>query len=161
MRQAEETLELDPENPLRYWPHALLAWNYSKKEMYAEALAEADKSLAALAVLPAGRWVQYPLGVLGWVYAVSGRPAKAMELLDQVKSANDGWIDPAYVAMIHAGLGEPDRALEALDEAYEERSRGMTGLKVNPAFDSLRDHPGFQDLLRRMNFPEFEIPVSP
>ena len=84
-----------------------------------------------------------------------------MELLDQLKSANDGWIDPAYVAMIHAGLGETDRALEALDEAYEERSWQMCLLKVHPAFDSLRDHPRFQDLLRRMNFPEFEIPLSP
>ena len=77
-----------------------------------------------------------------------------MELLDQVKSANDGWIDPAYVAMIHAGLGETDRALEALDEAYEERSPQVVIVKMHPFFDSLRDDPRFQDLMRRMNFPE-------
>ena len=116
-----------------------------------EARAEADKSLAAL---PAERWIQYPLGVLGWVYAVSGKPAKAKEILDQLRSANDGWIDSGYVAMIHSGLGEMDRAFEALDNAYEERSWAMTVLSVHPAFDPLRADPRFQDLLRRMNFPE-------
>ena len=52
------------------------------------------------------------------------------------------------------GLSEKDPAFEWLNKAYEQRSFRLIFLKVFPTYDSLRDDPRFQDLLRRMNFPE-------
>jgi hypothetical protein len=40
-----------------------------------------------------------------------------------------------------------------LEQGYENRDRLMHIVNVFPFFDNLRDHPRFQDLLRRMNFP--------
>lgn len=35
-----------------------------------------------------------------------------------------------------------------------EREWGMDILMIDPSFDPLRDDPRFQNILRRMNFPE-------
>jgi hypothetical protein len=43
--------------------------------------------------------------------------------------------------------------MEWLERGYKERLWLMCVLKTEPTFDTLRDDPRFQDLLRRMNFP--------
>ena len=50
--------------------------------------------------------------------------------------------------------GESAEDVAALRNAYEQRAWGMWVLNADPWFDPLRSHPRFQDLLRRMNFPE-------
>jgi hypothetical protein len=41
-----------------------------------------------------------------------------------------------------------------LERAYTRHDSELLQLKVDPRLDSLRSSPRFQDLLRRMNFPE-------
>jgi hypothetical protein len=50
--------------------------------------------------------------------------------------------------------GEKELALEWLEKGFEMRDPNMPYISVPPAFDSLRDDPRFQDLLRRMNLPQ-------
>ena len=64
------------------------------------------------------------------------------------------FVPPFPIARLYAVAGENDRALEWLEKGYEERSPTMPYLGIIPIFDPLRDDPRFQDLLRRMNFPE-------
>jgi len=47
-----------------------------------------------------------------------------------------------------------EEALRWLEKAYEEHNYTVLYLRTWPAWDSLRDDPRFQDLLRRMNFPK-------
>ena len=54
------------------------------------------------------------------------------------------------LANIHAALGETERALDALDRAFDERSDHLPYVRVNPRLDGLRGHPRFQMLLERM-----------
>ncbi len=63
------------------------------------------------------------------------------------------YVGPRSVATWYACAGENDRALEWLERAYEARDPNMVGIGGHPLFDSLRDDPRFQDLLRRMNLP--------
>ena len=58
------------------------------------------------------------------------------------------------LATSYALLGETDQAMRWLEQAHQERRSQVASLKMNRLFDPLRDDPRFQDLLRRMNFPE-------
>ena len=58
------------------------------------------------------------------------------------------------VAMLYAPLGHPSEAIASLEKAYSARSAGMAYIKSSPVFDPIRSDPRFQDLIRRMNFPQ-------
>lgn len=60
------------------------------------------------------------------------------------------YVPAISIAEVYAGLGDKARALEWLEKAYEERSRKFSHLKVDPQWDSLREEPRFQDLVRRI-----------
>lgn len=51
-------------------------------------------------------------------------------------------------------LGEPDKALDLLEQAYAKRDYHVMYLKVHPNLDPLRRDPRFQDLLRRTSLAE-------
>jgi len=57
------------------------------------------------------------------------------------------------LATIYTGLGDRERALTALEQAYQEHDPYMIYLKVSPPLESLQSEPRFQALLRGMNFP--------
>jgi hypothetical protein len=48
------------------------------------------------------------------------------------------------------GLGEQDQAFEWFNKTFEENPYRISFIKVNPRFYSLRSHPRFTDLVRRM-----------
>jgi len=47
-------------------------------------------------------------------------------------------------------LGDKEQAFEYLNKAVEKRHSQMVMLNVEPAFDSLRDDPRFDELVRRV-----------
>ena len=49
-------------------------------------------------------------------------------------------------------VGDKDKALESLNEAFKYRSANITFLKSDPALDSLRGDPRFQELVHRAGF---------
>ena len=65
------------------------------------------------------------------------------------------------MSRIHAALGESNEAIDWLEIAFKQHGEWMVLLKVDPRFDSLRDDSRFQDLMRRMNFPEQTKTVVP
>ena len=58
------------------------------------------------------------------------------------------------IAAWSALIGEAEQAMTWLERAYEEREPGLIAAKVDPRLDPLRSDPRFQDLLRRIGFPE-------
>jgi serine/threonine protein kinase/Tfp pilus assembly protein PilF len=144
----QKTLAMD-EN--FYRAHSGLATAYLQKGMFEEAIAESQ-------------WVpdRYPIpsthAVFGRAYAMAGKTAEALEILDELKKVDENLRQKYDVskslATIYVALGEMDEALHWLEKAYEEGSANLVYLKVDPSFDAVRSDPRFQDLLRRMNFPE-------
>ena len=51
-------------------------------------------------------------------------------------------------------IGETDEAFAWLERGYREHDSLIVQLKANPLLDPLRADPRFQDLLRRIGFPE-------
>ncbi len=75
----------------------------------------------------------------------------ALRILEEVRGSA---MYPVGVAYVYATLGEADVAFEWLEKAYERRSMDLTVIRVNLVFDPLRSDPRFDDLLRRIGFPE-------
>jgi hypothetical protein len=54
---------------------------------------------------------------------------------------------------LYAGTGDTDAAFAALERAVDGRLDIVTGLKVDPLFDSLRADPRFRSLQARVGLP--------
>jgi len=92
---------------------------------------------------------------LAHAYAVAGRRDEARRTLAQLlQIAKQRYVPPVYIAKVYAGLGENAQALALLNQAFQERSDQLTGLRVDPAFDHLRADPRFVDLLRRVGLAQ-------
>ena len=75
---------------------------------------------------------------------------KVLEFTQRPDNPPETYGSPFGTSILYAQLGEKDRALECLEKAYEQRSLFMMEIAVEPAFDSLRPDPRFQDLLHRV-----------
>lgn len=58
---------------------------------------------------------------------------------------------PYGIAEIYACRGEKEQAFEWPEHAYVERDLGLTWLKIDTHFRSLRGDPRYKALLRKMN----------
>lgn len=141
-----KALELEPNfSGAHYW----LARAYLETARPAEALAEMKQWLA-LSDLK-----QETSPDLGWLYAVIGERQAAEQIMANLlrMQARENF-DPYDQARLTLALGRKEQALAWLEKAYQKHSTELMWLRVNPQFDSLRADPQFQDLLRRMRFPE-------
>jgi len=144
--QFEKALELDPNFFQAYW--GLGAADLYKSQ-HQSAIAAMEK-----AVQLSGRAPLF-LATLGEAYAAGGYSQEAQKILDQLQDvAKDRYVTPYGLAHIHAALGKKEDALHWLETAYQEHAVHMMCLKADPRFDDLRPDPRFQNLLRRMNFPQ-------
>jgi tetratricopeptide (TPR) repeat protein len=85
---------------------------------------------------------------------MAGKRQDAQAMLDKVQTYSEhDYVAPYFLAIIYAGLGQKDQALDCLEAAYRTHDGWLGFLKVDPALDPLRSDPRFQDLLRRMKFP--------
>ena len=95
------------------------------------------------------------LAELARAYALAGRAAEARQALaGLLAGAKRQYVSKGPIAAVYAAMGDKDQALAQLEQAYRDRSGSLAFLKVDPEMDSLRSEPRFQDLMRRMNFPQ-------
>ena len=141
IEQLRQTIDMDPNFQ---WAHRNLAWAYEQKKMYGAAITELQK----VRVLSNGEAGLY---ALGHAYAVAGKKNEALEIIEQLHTRSKSkFVAASSFAVVYAGLGEKDQALDWLEKSVNERDPAMTNLKVEPRFDNLRSDPRFVDLLRRM-----------
>ena len=108
--------------------------------------------------LPLERRVAFAMGAalcllsgLGHALAAAGRSGEAQALLDELTGMGARvWVPPYFPALVAAGLGQTEAAMEHLEEACRKRDPYLVWLKCDPRFDALRTQAGFQDLLRRV-----------
>jgi TolB-like protein/Flp pilus assembly protein TadD len=111
--------------------------------------AQALEQCEAMLQLP-GAEVQALVGK-GNAFAAWGRVKEARECLDRLRAlAREHYVSAYFLAEIHAGLGEAEDAIQWLDRACEERAVPVISLQVNPKFDCLRRHAGFQAIVHRV-----------
>ena len=129
--------------------HRLLGEVYEANRMYPEAVEEFRRAVA----LSNGA----PLDVagLGHAQAVSGNRAEAMKALYTLNElAKTRYVSSYDRLLIWVGVGENARAMDALEQAFQERSSALVKLKVDARLDPLRGNARFTDLVRRVGLPQ-------
>jgi serine/threonine protein kinase/Tfp pilus assembly protein PilF len=139
--QLKEALKMEPNFVLA---HMWLASVYTARQRFDEAIAECNNAAR----------LGHPITALegrGYVYAVAGKKNDVEQTIIELNRHLGGKaIQIESIAYMHIGLGEKDQAFACLEAEYAARSTALVSLKVNPAFDPLRDDPRFADFMRRM-----------
>jgi len=80
-----------------------------------------------------------------------GEPDEALDLLAELRrEAATRYVSPYDTAVLHACLGEPDRAFADLERAYGERLSTLMTLAMDRRLAPVRADPRFADLVRRV-----------
>ena len=179
VEQMLRTRELDPMSPSVL---QALGWCYYHARRFNESIETFKNMLEALPDFPYGlitySWVlrhtgetdeavkvaekaldlsgggQFYLSVLGSTYAAAGQQKEARAVLDRLgQMSAHSYVSPFHLSLIHLHLGERERALELLLEAYSIRDAWVVWLGVEPQFDPLRGEPAFEGILRDLRHP--------
>jgi serine/threonine-protein kinase len=87
--------------------------------------------------------------------AKSGAQGYWRQTLENYKeAAKSSYVPSVLVAEACVRVGDKQCAFEWLERGFEERDDLMINLKVQPAFDTLRSDPQFQNLIRRVGIPQ-------
>jgi TolB-like protein/Flp pilus assembly protein TadD len=108
-------------------------------------------SLNAAARLSGGN--SKALSYRGYLLATSGREKEARQVISTLRSiADERYLAPCAVALVHAGLRDVDQAFEWLDRSFQARDVHLVFLPVDVRWDSFRSDERFGNLMRRCGF---------
>jgi len=139
--QLKKIVDMDPN---WYLARMVLCQTYSFKGQFAEAIAECEKA-RGLDDDPA------VLSYLARAYVLSGKRDEGMKVVAQMHELARQRYVPAYgFGCVYAALGDKDQAFQWLERSFQDGGWEITFLKVDPAMDSLRSDPRFNDLVKRV-----------
>ena len=102
---------------------------------------------------------QKPTIGLAVTYARMGKRDEAMRAIRAVEARERReWVDPDFIALGYAGIGDRDHAMEWLETAFRKKAwslRALMGWDV-PWLRGVRDDPRFIDLKRRVMATTFK-----
>jgi eukaryotic-like serine/threonine-protein kinase len=144
LAQTQGTLELAPNLPLALLFSGMAYWGKGRYD-------DASSRFETL-VQVAGLGFK---GYLGYSYGKAGRNELALAILNELTAlSTTQYVASFQIALVLLGLGRIEETLAWLEKAFEERAGPwFPYIRQEALFDPLRDHPRFQHLVRRMNFP--------
>jgi len=145
----QEMLAMEPNFPAAHWNRGVIHMLHGQ---YEEALED-----LALAVEYSGG-MPSTLAIQAHALAKTGKESEALAIVVELEgrrgSTGRGYASPTLIAYVYEGLGRIEDALDWLEQAVEERDGWLVYVNSFPRFESLRDEPRFEDLLRRLALPE-------
>lgn len=174
IHSARRALQLDPVNSARY---AELAWTLSLDGQHVAALREVNRGLQlsprSLEALYTKAVLFLDAGVPDSAFAayvetmrLRGVPEDTLKRVTLVAYRRDGMngfltrllarraaggpMAHTWRAQLYTRVGDVDRALASLSEAYASRETALAWVNVDPAFATLRSDPRFKDIASRV-----------
>ena len=148
-QQLQQTIALDSTFQLA---HLWRAWVLEEQKQLAAARKEAETGVR----LSGGSSIY--ITALARIDALLGDRKSALALLGSLESGKHGYVPPYELAKVYLGLGDPERALDLLERAVQERAHSIAFVRVDPQLDGLRAHPRFLRLLTNL---KSETPRNP
>ena len=140
--QLEECLRMEPD-----FPDALLTLGFVHigAQNYSEAIEVLSRGLDRMPVA-------VNMGALAAVHARSGNRQQYEEITAKLKQmSKTHYVTPLAFTIARIGAGDIDGALDALQEAVEDRTIFADLVNVHPYYDPLRRSSRFDELLKTMS----------
>lgn len=147
-RAAQVIATLEERDGHSLFPHDMLGKIGLAKKAYADAISEFLSVTSAEPEKPDG-WA-----FLTYAYAQAGKRKEALATfakLDQL--GRKEYLAPYWMALAWTGLGDHDKAMTFLNEAYRIRSSNLASIQSDSLFDPMRSDPRFQELLHKIGLP--------
>jgi len=141
--EAKKLYELDKTFVRTY---RILRQSYSAKGMYAVAFEFFIKDRELQKEKPER------LELYKKIYQTEGYKAAEKKWLENVLLETEN-MNAGYKAVVYSGLKDKEKTLYWLEEAYKEKISGVILLKL-PNYDFVRNELRFQELYRKINFPQ-------
>ena len=139
------TIELDPS----FMPaHHSLPIVYAKKGLYEEAFSTLERPLGQSRFNDDRIPITYAL-----LCAMAGRADEARNRISQLereRASRYSYGLRFVSAAVYATLGQPEQAIDLLEDCYKERLPALAFLAGQPEFENLYGHPRFTDLVHRI-----------
>jgi len=133
-----------------FWAHNHLAWCYMMKGMGTQACAEGTEALRLV-----DNDEQVVMSTCARVYGLFGRKDEALVIIGRMEGlAKQQYVDPYCLAFAYDGLGDTDQAVDLLEHGFTGKSPSMYTINIELWTDALKADPRFQDIVRRLKFPE-------
>ena len=88
----------------------------------------------------------------GWIAGLLGDTELAQSIADSfVKERRESYFSAYFLAWVWLGMGNQDRVMDYLEQAYEEREGLLVQLRAEALWDPMRDNPRFMGLLARID----------
>jgi len=140
--QARSTIELDP----GFYPaHLFLGLAYQQAGRRSDAIAALERAISL------SQRSTMTLAALAAALAADAQTSRVSDLLGELDhaAARGRYVSRVWLAAVHAALGDTDRALDSLERARRDRCCWLLRcVRLDARFDTLRDIPRFQTLLR-------------
>jgi eukaryotic-like serine/threonine-protein kinase len=150
IEQYTRALALDPTYAQT---HDLLADAYAAKGWYAQALEARRRYLTLEGAYDAAEGLGADTSEAGYRKAMRALYRSYLTRLEQEAQNPRAYVSPMEFAFTYIGLGDTDRAIAALEEAYSQRAPWLSSLAADPAFEGLRSDPRFISLVSRVGLP--------
>jgi TolB-like protein/DNA-binding winged helix-turn-helix (wHTH) protein len=146
LARARELLEVAPDF---VWGHFEMAQIYEQQGLLKEGAQESLKADELFGTDP------HKVAQLKKALAKSGAQGYWKQTLENYReSAKSDYVPSVMVAEACVRVGDKNSAFEWLERGFEERDDLMINLQAEPAFESLRSDPRFQNLVRRVGIPQ-------
>jgi tetratricopeptide (TPR) repeat protein len=139
--QGRRIIALHPTFLEAYWSLGLAEVSAGRYDTAREALIAAERLSPEVA---------FTIGLRSYVEGFGGNPPVARQYLERLQRMEDSApVRQLYFVWAYSGLGEIDRAMHHLQRAADIADPHALYLDAFVMFDSLREHPRFQQLRRQ------------
>lgn len=139
--QAEELIEFDEKTVTSYF---FMALSYAYLGFFDLALINIEKAIEI-------RNSPETLLNKAFIYCLAGNKERAEEILAEVLTSNDTYLDYTDVALVYCALNQIETALDCLEKAFDSKSVNLGSIKIDRRLEKLWNHPRFENLIRKLN----------